>query len=77
MTSVHWDVDSVDYNRPGAGNIAWTVTAGVGAGSIVLMHDAGGNRQQTVSALKTILPNLLQRFELKSLPTGLPRATPA
>ncbi|MFK3978968.1 polysaccharide deacetylase family protein [Micromonospora sp. NPDC050397] len=70
MTSVHWDVDSVDYHRPGAGSIASNVTARVGAGSIVLMHDAGGNRQQTVTALRTILPNLLQRFGLESLPTG-------
>ena len=76
MTSVHWDVDAVDYFQPGAGSIASTVTAGVGAGSIVLMHDAGGNRQQTVTALRTILPNLLRRFELESLPTGLPRAAP-
>jgi peptidoglycan/xylan/chitin deacetylase (PgdA/CDA1 family) len=74
MTSLHWDVDPQDWARPGAGSIASTVTADVGAGSIVLMHDAGGNRQQTVTALKTILPNLLRRFELESLPTGLPRA---
>ncbi|MGW4465155.1 polysaccharide deacetylase family protein [Micromonospora sp. NPDC004704] len=76
MTSVHWDVDSRDYNRPGAGSIASNVTAGVTAGSIVLMHDAGGNRQQTVGALRTILPNLTRRFALESLPTGPPRVDP-
>ncbi|RKR91960.1 peptidoglycan/xylan/chitin deacetylase (PgdA/CDA1 family) [Micromonospora pisi] len=73
MTSVHWDVDSLDYNRPGAGRIASIVTGRVGAGSIVLMHDAGGNRQQTVDALRTILPNLLRRFSVTSLPTGPPQ----
>ncbi|MEV4630293.1 polysaccharide deacetylase family protein [Micromonospora sp. NPDC049523] len=76
MTSVHWDVDSKDYDRPGAGSIASNVTAGVTAGSIVLMHDAGGNRQQTVSALRTILPNLVRRFALESLPTGPSRGDP-
>lgn len=75
MTSLHWTVDPRDWTRPGAGSIASTVTGGVGAGAIVLMHDAGGDRQQTVAALRTILPNLLRRFELESLPTGLPRDT--
>ncbi|MFK3985007.1 polysaccharide deacetylase family protein [Micromonospora sp. NPDC050397] len=74
MTSLHWDVDPQDWDRPGTGNIASTVTAGTRAGSIVLMHDAGGDRQQTVNALETILPNLLRRFELASLPSGPPRA---
>ncbi|MFI6763064.1 polysaccharide deacetylase family protein [Micromonospora sp. NPDC050417] len=76
MTPVHWDVDSLDYNRPGAGRIASIVTGRVGAGSVVLMHDAGGNRQQTVDALRTILPDLLRRFSVTALPTGPPR-TPA
>ncbi|MFI6760489.1 polysaccharide deacetylase family protein [Micromonospora sp. NPDC050417] len=75
MTSLHWAVDPRDWTRPGAGNIASTVTAGVRAGSIVLMHDSGGNRQQTVNALHTILPNLLRRFELSSLPTGMPETS--
>ncbi|RKR88832.1 polysaccharide deacetylase [Micromonospora pisi] len=72
MTSLHWAVDPRDWTQPGAGSIASTVTAGVRAGSIVLMHDSGGDRQQTVNALHTILPNLLRRFELSSLPTGPP-----
>lgn len=75
MTSLHWTVDPQDWTRPGAGSIASTVVAGVRAGSIVLMHDAGGNRQQTVNALQTILPNLVRRFEVASLPTGLPRGS--
>ncbi|WP_329100679.1 polysaccharide deacetylase family protein [Micromonospora sp. NBC_01699] len=76
MTSVHWDVDAEDYSRPGAGNIASNVTAGVVPGSIVLMHDAGGNRQQTITALRTILPNLLRRLNLVPLPTGPPQNNP-
>jgi peptidoglycan/xylan/chitin deacetylase (PgdA/CDA1 family) len=77
MTSLHWAVDPQDWTQPGAGNIASTVTAGTGAGAIVLLHDAGGNRSQTVAALRTILPNLTRRFELGSLPTGLPKASPS
>ena len=38
------------------------------AGSIVLMHDGGGDRSQTVQALRTILPNLQSRFTLVPMP---------
>ena len=72
MTSLHWTVDPQDWTRPGAGSISSTVTASVRAGSIVLLHDAGGNRQQTVNAVKTFLPNLLRRFE-----RGVPADRPA
>ena len=39
-------------------------------GGIVLMHDGGGMRQNTVVALRTILPNLSGRFTLIPLPTS-------
>ena len=70
MTSLHWTVDPQDWRLPGAGSIATRVTAGTVAGAIVLLHDAGGNRQGTVAALRSILPNLTRRFALTPLPTG-------
>lgn len=70
MTSLHWAVDPQDWRRPGAGSISATVTSGTFGGAIVLLHDAGGNRQQTVSALRSILPNLTRRFALAALPNG-------
>ena len=32
--------------------------SGVHSGSVILMHDGGGNRSQTVAALPTILKSL-------------------
>jgi peptidoglycan/xylan/chitin deacetylase (PgdA/CDA1 family) len=58
-TVVLWDVDPDDWAMPGAAAIADVVLAQVGNGSIVLMHDAGGDRSQTVEALPRILDSLL------------------
>ncbi|MEV5693117.1 polysaccharide deacetylase family protein [Micromonospora globbae] len=69
MAPLHWDVDPSDWEAPGARKIASTVLSQVGPGSIVLMHDAGGDRQGTVDALWQILPQLAARFELEALPT--------
>ena len=71
MTSLHWTVDPQDWRKPGAGSIAGTVTAGTSPGAIVLLHDGGGDRRATVSALRTILPNLVRRFRLVALPPGV------
>jgi len=76
MTSLHWTVDPQDWTVPGAGNITAMVTASTFPGSIVLLHDAGGNRQGTMNALRSILPNLIRRFDLAALPTGVPSAGP-
>lgn len=72
MTPLHWAVDPQDWRRPGAGSISATVTGATSSGAIVLLHDAGGNRQQTVTALRSILPNLTRRFTLIALPNGDP-----
>ncbi|MEU6203923.1 polysaccharide deacetylase family protein [Micromonospora musae] len=69
MTPLHWTVDPSDWQAPGAARIAATVTSQIEPGSVVLMHDAGGNRQGTVEALWQILPELTARFELEALPT--------
>ncbi|MEU4566517.1 polysaccharide deacetylase family protein [Micromonospora sp. NPDC023956] len=71
MVPLHWTVDPTDWRRPGAASIAGTVTAGTVPGSIVLLHDAGGNRQGTVDALYQILPNLTSRFHVTALPPDL------
>jgi peptidoglycan/xylan/chitin deacetylase (PgdA/CDA1 family) len=61
LTAVLWDVDANDWAAPGVETIVANVTGGVTAGSIVLMHDAGGDRSQTVAALPRILETLLER----------------
>jgi peptidoglycan/xylan/chitin deacetylase (PgdA/CDA1 family) len=53
-----WTVDSHDWERPGTSVIVKRVVTGVKDGSVVLMHDGGGNRSQTVDALPTILKTL-------------------
>jgi peptidoglycan/xylan/chitin deacetylase (PgdA/CDA1 family) len=53
-----WDVDSQDWQLPDAIQIAWNVLNYVQPGDIVLMHDGGGDRSQTVLALEMILQEL-------------------
>ncbi|GER67926.1 polysaccharide deacetylase family sporulation protein PdaB [Weizmannia acidilactici] len=50
-----WHQDTEDWKRPGADKIARHVISSVRPGDIILLHDAGGDRSQTVKALDTIL----------------------
>jgi peptidoglycan/xylan/chitin deacetylase (PgdA/CDA1 family) len=59
LLTIQWDVDPRDWSRPGAGAIAQRVLAAVHPGAIVIMHDGGGDRSETVEALRTIVPGLL------------------
>ncbi|MFD9982570.1 bifunctional polysaccharide deacetylase/glycosyltransferase family 2 protein [Streptomyces massasporeus] len=53
------DQDTNDWRRPGARAIADAATPDVpGRGAVVLLHDAGGDRSQTVEALKILIPRL-------------------
>ncbi|MFE9655006.1 polysaccharide deacetylase family protein [Micromonospora sp. NPDC006431] len=72
MTGLHWAVDPRDWEEPAAAVIIATVTADTRAGSIVLLHDGGGDRQNTATALATFLPDLLSRFQLEALPVDAP-----
>lgn len=56
-----WTIDTGDWRRPGAKKISNTVLHHVRDGSVVLMHDGGGDRSQTVAALRTILQVLTAR----------------
>jgi peptidoglycan-N-acetylglucosamine deacetylase len=56
-----WDVDTCDWAMPGAEAIAGSVLRQVRPGSIVLMHDGGGDRSQTAEALPAIVEGLLDR----------------
>jgi peptidoglycan-N-acetylglucosamine deacetylase len=55
---VVWTVDSRDWTKPGTTAIVQRVLKNVHSGSVILMHDGGGNRSQTVAALPTILKTL-------------------
>jgi peptidoglycan-N-acetylglucosamine deacetylase len=58
MLSVLWSVDSEDYTLPGTGAIVRNVVDAVQPGSIVLMHDGGGDRTQTLAAVPRIVAEL-------------------
>lgn len=67
MIPLHWTIDPRDWESPGADHITTTVLDGVEPGSIVLLHDAGGPREDTVDALNRILPELTARFQVTGL----------
>lgn len=59
MEPMAWTVDTLDWTEPGTDTIVRRVGQGAGAGVVVLSHDAGGNRSQSVAALRRYLPELL------------------
>ncbi|MER6976573.1 polysaccharide deacetylase family protein [Streptomyces carpinensis] len=59
MEPLAWTVDSLDWTTPGTGAIVRRVERGAAPGVVVLSHDAGGDRTQTVGALRRYLPRLL------------------
>lgn len=62
------DLDSKDWEAPGVGAIVRNSMPDGGRGGIVLMHDGGGDRSQTVAALERLIPRLRERgFEIVPL----------
>ncbi|MGV4986170.1 bifunctional polysaccharide deacetylase/glycosyltransferase family 2 protein [Streptomyces sp. NRAIS4] len=55
------DIDSEDWRKPGVARIIRNATPHGGKGAVVLMHDSGGDRHQTVQALDRLLTRLQQR----------------
>lgn len=52
------DLDSEDWQSPGVRAIVANATPRKGRGAVILFHDAGGNRAQTVDALRRLIPEL-------------------
>ncbi|MEU1081080.1 polysaccharide deacetylase family protein [Streptomyces sp. NPDC005908] len=66
------NTDSEDWKRPGVDEIIRRATPKNGQGAIVLMHDSGGDRSQTVAALDTFLPGLKDKgYEFDNLTEAL------
>ncbi|MBF2063398.1 MAG: polysaccharide deacetylase family protein [Calothrix sp. C42_A2020_038] len=55
--TIMWSADSVDYSRPSVSKLIDNVMQHAKPGGIVLMHDGGGNRSNTVKALPQIINN--------------------
>jgi chitin deacetylase len=69
MLMVLWTVDTSDYRRPGVAAIVHSAVSGARPGAIILMHDGGGNRSQTVAALPRIINALRARgYRLVTVP---------
>jgi peptidoglycan/xylan/chitin deacetylase (PgdA/CDA1 family) len=69
MLMVLWTIDTSDYRQPGESTIINSVLSGARPGAIVLMHDAGGARTQTVAALPRIISGLRARgYKLVTVP---------
>jgi peptidoglycan/xylan/chitin deacetylase (PgdA/CDA1 family) len=59
LRPLDWSVDPRDWSRPGVNTIVSRIKAQTKTGSIILEHDGGGDRSQTVAALTIVLPELL------------------
>lgn len=59
MRPLDWSVDPQDWARPGSSVIVQRILKQTSTGSIILEHDGGGDRSQTVAALTVVLPELL------------------
>ncbi|WP_406284953.1 bifunctional polysaccharide deacetylase/glycosyltransferase family 2 protein [Embleya sp. NBC_00896] len=73
--TVTTDLDSKDWTRPGAAAITAAATPRDGRGAVVMFHDGGGDRAQTVEGLDRLLTELQAqgyRFTTVSGGLGLP-----
>jgi peptidoglycan/xylan/chitin deacetylase (PgdA/CDA1 family) len=61
MRTVNWDVDPQDWSLPGTEAIYSNIVSHARNGSIILMHDGGGPRSQTLAALPRIIDTLRAR----------------
>ncbi|MFG1681245.1 bifunctional polysaccharide deacetylase/glycosyltransferase family 2 protein [Nonomuraea sp. NPDC049269] len=53
------DLDTKDWSRPGTRKIVTSSLPAGGRGAIVMMHDSGGDRRQTVEAVDLVLKELM------------------
>ncbi|WDV52059.1 glycosyltransferase [Streptomyces coeruleorubidus] len=66
------NTDSEDWRKPGVEEIIRKASPKGGKGAIVLMHDSGGDRHQTVEALDRMLPDLREQgYEFANLTEAL------
>ncbi len=61
MRTVTWDVDPRDWSLPGTSAIYSNIVGHAQPGSIVLMHDGGGPRSETLAALPQVIDTLRSR----------------
>ena len=78
MLAVLWTVDTQDFTRPGAKAIVQRAVDGARNGAIILLHDGGGDRSETLAALPAIIHRLRARgFQLVTVPQMLVHDPPS
>ncbi|WP_314172891.1 polysaccharide deacetylase family protein [Streptomyces winkii] len=70
MSPLGWSVDTCDWEEPGTRKITSTVMKSVRPGAILLSHDGGGDRSQSVAALRDYLPRLIDSGYVPVLPSS-------
>jgi cellulose synthase/poly-beta-1,6-N-acetylglucosamine synthase-like glycosyltransferase/peptidoglycan/xylan/chitin deacetylase (PgdA/CDA1 family) len=66
------DLDSEDWQRPGVSRIMINSTPPGNASAVILFHDAGGDRAQTVAALRAFIPAMKARgYRFTTVTEGL------
>jgi len=69
LATVLWNVDPSDWTRPGTAAIERRVLSAVRPGAIVISHDGGGPREQTLAAYPRIIAALRRRgYALVTIP---------
>src|SRR4029077_3111613 len=69
LSTVMWNVDPRDWSRPGKGAIAGRILRQVKPGSIILSHDGGGPRGETLAAYPGIIATLRHRgYRIVTIP---------
>jgi peptidoglycan/xylan/chitin deacetylase (PgdA/CDA1 family) len=61
LRTITWDVDPADWSTPGSAAVYSRIVGAAQPGSIILMHDGGGNRSETLTALPSIIDTLRAR----------------
>lgn len=61
LETIIWDVDPSDWANPGSGAVYSRIVSAAGPGSIILMHDGGGDRSGTLAALPRVIDTLRAR----------------
>jgi peptidoglycan/xylan/chitin deacetylase (PgdA/CDA1 family) len=61
FTTIQWDVDPQDWRRPGTDAIYDNVVDHAHPGAIVLQHDGGGDRSETLAAVPREIATLRSR----------------
>lgn len=60
LTAVDWSLNPSDWKRPGTAHVTRRLSRGR-PGDVLLCHDGGGDRSQTIEALDAVIPVLKRR----------------